>query len=188
MEKAQTKILNAPSDIFHIYSIISGKINSYEILNHMASLNISIYSACQVRKSTISLSTARYAFLKMPWKFSSSLWYHNRLFVLAQVLFNQMYVVLLRYLNGIDSAFRYTKCSCRLKMSNFCDRVFCESKSDTHKSTTRMNSCREIMNRCVHMTNVAQLKCANMHIFTGCRKFWFCKGKYIFQKTFSINV
>ena len=48
MEKAQTKILNAPSDIFHIYSIISGKINSYEILNHMASLNISIYTACQV--------------------------------------------------------------------------------------------------------------------------------------------
>ena len=48
MEKAQTKISNAPSDIFHIYSIISGKINIYEILNHMASLNISIYTACQV--------------------------------------------------------------------------------------------------------------------------------------------
>ena len=48
MEKAQTKILNAPSDIFHIYSIISGKINSYEILHHMASLNISIYSSGQV--------------------------------------------------------------------------------------------------------------------------------------------
>ena len=60
MEKAQTKILNATSDIFHIYSIISGKINSYEILNHMASLNISIYSTCQVPRNILCDATQNF--------------------------------------------------------------------------------------------------------------------------------
>ena len=64
-------------------------------------------------------------------------------------------------------------CSCKLEQSVFLLYVFASPRENTPKSTARMNSCREIMNRCVHMTNVAQLKCANMHILLGVTNFKF---------------